>query len=67
MSKTIIEIKNLGKKYQINHQRGGYVALRDVITNIFKNLCNSCGLYIHVIRSLILIGLNVDGTITTHC
>lgn len=33
----IIEIKNLGKKYNITHQKGSYVALRDVITNIFKN------------------------------
>jgi len=34
---NIITIKNLGKKYNITHQRGGYVALRDVLTNIFKN------------------------------
>lgn len=34
---NIIEIKNLGKKYNITHQRGGYIALRDVLTNIFKN------------------------------
>ena len=27
----IIEVKNLGKKYNINHQKGGYIALRDVI------------------------------------
>ncbi len=33
----IIEIKNIGKKYNIVHQKGGYVALRDVLTNIFKN------------------------------
>jgi lipopolysaccharide transport system ATP-binding protein len=33
----IIEVKNIGKKYNINHERGGYIALRDVITNIFKN------------------------------
>ncbi|OQA39072.1 MAG: Teichoic acids export ATP-binding protein TagH [Parcubacteria group bacterium ADurb.Bin316] len=33
----IIEIKNLGKKYNITHQQGGYIALRDVITNVFKN------------------------------
>ena len=37
MSNSIIEVKNLGKKYNIAHQRGGYVALRDVLTNIFKN------------------------------
>ena len=33
----IIEIKNIGKKYNITHQRGGYVALRDVLTNIAKS------------------------------
>ena len=37
MSNSIIEVKNLGKKYNIAHQRGGYVALRDVLTNVFKN------------------------------
>lgn len=35
--KPIIEIKNIGKRYDITHQRGGYVALRDVIANVFKN------------------------------
>ncbi|HAE36348.1 TPA: ABC transporter ATP-binding protein [Candidatus Nomurabacteria bacterium] len=34
---SIITVKNISKKYNINHQRGGYIALRDVITNIFKN------------------------------
>ncbi|HAQ02959.1 TPA: ABC transporter ATP-binding protein [Candidatus Nomurabacteria bacterium] len=33
----IITVKNISKKYNINHQQGGYIALRDVITNIFKN------------------------------
>jgi lipopolysaccharide transport system ATP-binding protein len=33
----IIEIKNLGKRYNINHQRGGYVALRDVLANVAKS------------------------------
>lgn len=33
----IIEVKNLGKKYNINHQQGRYIALRDVITGIFKS------------------------------
>jgi len=33
----VIEIKNISKKYNITHQRGGYIALRDVLTNIFKN------------------------------
>lgn len=35
--KPIIEVKGIGKKYNINHHKGGYVALRDVITNVFKN------------------------------
>lgn len=37
MSNSIIEIKNIGKKYNITHQRGGYIALRDVLANVFKN------------------------------
>ncbi|MFH1233862.1 MAG: ABC transporter ATP-binding protein [Patescibacteria group bacterium] len=37
MSNTIISVKNIGKKYNITHQQGGYVALRDVLTNVFKN------------------------------
>lgn len=37
MSNNIIEVKNLGKKYVINHHRGGYIALRDILTNIIKN------------------------------
>jgi lipopolysaccharide transport system ATP-binding protein len=37
MNPPIIEVKNLGKKYNITHQRGGYIALRDVLTNAFKN------------------------------
>lgn len=37
MSNLAIEIKNIGKKYNITHQRGSYVSLRDVITNILKN------------------------------
>jgi lipopolysaccharide transport system ATP-binding protein len=36
-TKPIIEIKNLGKRYDIVHQQGGYVALRDVLANVFKN------------------------------
>ncbi|MBM2817962.1 MAG: transporter related protein [Parcubacteria group bacterium] len=35
--KPIIEIKNLGKKYNITHQRGGYIALRDVLMNVLKS------------------------------
>lgn len=37
MENPIIEIKNVGKKYDINRSRGGYVALRDVIMTIFKS------------------------------
>jgi len=33
----IIEVKNIGKKYNINHRRGGYVALRDVLADIFRH------------------------------
>jgi lipopolysaccharide transport system ATP-binding protein len=36
MNQPIIRIKNLSKRYKITHQQGGYVALRDVITNIAK-------------------------------
>ena len=37
MEKSIIEIKNISKKYKITHLRGGYIALRDVLTNIAKS------------------------------
>lgn len=37
MNKPIIEAIGIGKKYNITHQRGGYVALRDVLTNVLKN------------------------------
>ena len=33
----IITVKNLGKKYNINHQKGGYITLRDIMTNAIKN------------------------------
>lgn len=33
----IITVKNIGKKYNINHQKGGYITLRDILANIFKN------------------------------
>lgn len=36
-NKKIIEVKGIGKKYNINHQQGGYITLRDIITNAFKN------------------------------
>ncbi len=34
--KPAIEVKNISKKYILNHQRGGYLTLRDSITNLFK-------------------------------
>lgn len=34
---TIIQIRNIGKRYNINHQRGGYIALRDVFSSALKN------------------------------
>lgn len=34
---NIIEVKNLGKKYTINHHRGSYIALRDILTAIIKS------------------------------
>lgn len=36
MEQPIISIKGLGKKYDITHQRGGYVALRDVLASILR-------------------------------
>jgi lipopolysaccharide transport system ATP-binding protein len=33
----IIEIKGVGKKYNIAHQKGGYIALRDVLANALRN------------------------------
>jgi len=37
LNTPIIEIKNVSKKYQIKHQQGGYVALRDVLANVLKS------------------------------
>ena len=36
-NETVIRVKDIGKKYSIAHQQGGYIALRDVITNILKS------------------------------
>jgi lipopolysaccharide transport system ATP-binding protein len=36
-TEPIIEVKGVGKRYSITHQQGSYIALRDVLTNIFKN------------------------------
>jgi len=33
----IITVKNIGKKYNINHQHGGYLTLRDIMAKAFKN------------------------------
>ncbi len=32
----IIEVKNLGKRYLISHERGRYVTLRDVLANVMR-------------------------------
>lgn len=32
----IIEVANIGKRYKINHEQGGYVSLRDVLANIIS-------------------------------
>lgn len=37
MDKPVIEAKNIGKKYNITHQRGSYIALRDVLMNILRS------------------------------
>lgn len=37
MSEINISIKGLGKKYNIAHHRGGYVALRDIVTEAFRH------------------------------
>jgi len=34
---SIIKVKNVGKKYIIKHEQGKYIALRDVLMNVFKN------------------------------
>jgi len=36
MEQPIIEIKHIGKRYLISHERGGYVALRDVLMNVLR-------------------------------
>lgn len=33
----IITVKNIGKKYNITHQQGGYITLRDIIANAIKS------------------------------
>lgn len=37
MEHPIIEVTHIGKKYNITHQRGKYIALRDVLMNILKS------------------------------
>ena len=34
---TVIEIKNIGKKYRITHKSARYTTLRDVLTYAIKN------------------------------
>jgi lipopolysaccharide transport system ATP-binding protein len=36
MEQPIIEIKNIGKRYKITHQKGGYITFRDVMMNALK-------------------------------
>lgn len=36
MNHPVIEVKNIGKKYKITHERGRYITLRDVMVNILK-------------------------------
>jgi lipopolysaccharide transport system ATP-binding protein len=36
-NQPIIEVRGASKKYDITHMKGGYVALRDVITNIVRS------------------------------
>jgi len=36
MNQPIITVKNISKKYNITHQKGGYIAMRDVMANIAK-------------------------------
>ncbi len=40
MEQPIIKIENIGKKYNIAHQQGGYIALRDVLANIIRHPFN---------------------------
>ena len=37
MATPIIEVRKIGKKYNIDHFLGGYISLRDVISNVLKN------------------------------
>lgn len=37
MNEPIISIKNIGKKYNITHHRGGYITLRDILAGILRN------------------------------
>ncbi len=37
MEKPIIEVKHVAKRYNIVHQRGNYVALRDILANVIKH------------------------------
>lgn len=36
METPIIEVKNIGKRYTIDHERGRYIALRDVFASIIR-------------------------------
>jgi len=34
---TVIKVKNLGKKYDISHMKGGYISLREVLANVMRH------------------------------
>ena len=38
--KPILEIRNISKKFHINHEQQPYLSLRDSIANVFKNKAN---------------------------
>jgi lipopolysaccharide transport system ATP-binding protein len=37
LNSPIIQVKGIGKKYNITHQQGGYITLRDIIANAIKS------------------------------
>lgn len=36
-TESIIQVKGIGKKYNITHQQGGYITLRDILANAVKS------------------------------
>jgi lipopolysaccharide transport system ATP-binding protein len=41
MNHPVITVSNIGKRYTIKHQGSGYVALRDILSNVFKYAGNA--------------------------